>query len=141
MSNRERFIDFMRRGFEQGDDTVVDELTAPDLVEHQFGLDGSGAAAREKVKAAIREVHRMVPDMRYSFDAMTEDGDTLWVRMTGRGTHQGGLFGGAPTGNPVEVTVIDICRFDAEGRIAEHWGVPDRFALLAQTGTLARLVA
>jgi len=26
-----------------------------------------------------------------------------------------------------------------DGRIVEHWGVPDRFALLAQTGVLARI--
>ena len=40
MTNRDRFIEFMQRGFEQGDDTVVDDLCAPDLVEHQFGLAG-----------------------------------------------------------------------------------------------------
>jgi predicted ester cyclase len=28
----------------------------------------------------------------------------------------------------------------ADGQITEHWGVPDRFALLAQTGVLDRLV-
>jgi predicted ester cyclase len=26
-----------------------------------------------------------------------------------------------------------------DGRIVEHWGVPDRFAMLAQTGILGRL--
>jgi hypothetical protein len=33
----------------------------------------------------------------------------------------------------VEITVIDIARI-VVGRIVEHWGEPDRFALLAQTG-------
>ena len=28
-----------------------------------------------------------------------------------------------------------------DGRIVEHWGVPDRFAILAQTGGLERLGA
>lgn len=28
-----------------------------------------------------------------------------------------------------------------DGRIVEHWGVPDRFAILAQTGALDRLVS
>jgi predicted ester cyclase len=28
-----------------------------------------------------------------------------------------------------------------DGRIVEHWGVPDRFAALAQTGVLDRLAA
>ena len=30
-------------GFATGNDAVVDELCSPDLVEHQFGLSGSGA--------------------------------------------------------------------------------------------------
>lgn len=129
MTNRDRFIEFMQRGFEQGDDTVVDDLCAPGLVEHQFGLAGTGKPAIEHVKQAIRDVHRMNPNIRYSYDAMVADGDTLWVRMTGRGTHC--------SGKPVEIAVIDICRYDEQGHIAEHWGVPDRFALLAQTGALA----
>ena len=36
--------------------------------------------------------------------------------------------------------VIDVCRV-VDGRIVEHWGVPDRFAALAQTGVLDRLAA
>jgi predicted ester cyclase len=38
----------------------------------------------------------------------------------------------------VEITVVDIARV-VDGRIIEHWGVPDRFALLAQAGVLDRL--
>ena len=36
--------------------------------------------------------------------------------------------------------MIDVCRV-VGGRIVEHWGVPDRFAALAQTGVLDRLAA
>jgi len=31
--------------------------------------------------------------------------------------------------------VIDICRFE-NGKLVEHWGVPDRFAALHQVGAL-----
>jgi predicted ester cyclase len=34
--------------------------------------------------------------------------------------------------------VIDVARI-VDGQIVEHRGVPDRFALLAQTGVLDRL--
>ena len=40
----------------------------------------------------------------------------------------------------MDFTVIDVCRV-VDGRIVEHWGVPDRFAALAQTGVLDRLAA
>jgi predicted SnoaL-like aldol condensation-catalyzing enzyme len=36
--------------------------------------------------------------------------------------------------------VIDVCRV-VDGRIVEHWEVPDRFAALAQTGVLDQWAA
>jgi len=63
------------------------------------------------------------------------DGDKLWARMTCRGTHQGPLMGLPPTGKPFTITVIDVCRFE-EGKVVEHWGVPDRFAQMHQLGLL-----
>ena len=124
-------------GFATGDDTIVDELCSADLVEHQFGLAGRGAEAVEHVKAAIRDVHGMAPDLRFTIEDAVESGDTIWVRVRGRGTATGPFFG-PPSGRALDFTVIDVARVVA-GRIVEHWGVPDRFAVLAQTGVLARL--
>jgi predicted ester cyclase len=124
-------------GFVAGDTSVVDQVCSPDLVEHQFGLAGTGARARENLKAAIRDVHRAVPDLSYAIEDCAERGDTIWVRVRVRGTATGPLFG-PPSSKPVDITVFDQARV-AGGLIAEHWGVPDRFALLAQTGLLGRL--
>ncbi|MGZ4506632.1 MAG: ester cyclase [Blastococcus sp.] len=124
-------------GFATGDGAVVDELCSPDLVEHQFGLAGSGAEAVAHLKAAMADVHRAVPDMAFTIEDSVERGDTIWVRARGRGTATGPFFG-PPSGRPVDITVSDVARV-VDGRIVEHWGVPDRFALLAQTGVLARL--
>ena len=126
-------------GFATGNDAIVDEVCSPDLVEHQFGTAGRGAEAIAHVKAAIRDVHAAMPDLRFTIEDSVETGDVIWVRVRGQGTATGPFFG-PPSGQPVAFTVIDICRI-ADGRIAEHWGVPDRFAVLAQTGVLARLAA
>jgi predicted ester cyclase len=124
-------------GFATGDAAVVDDLCSPQLVEHQFGLAGDGPEAIAHVKAAIRDVHAAVPDMAFTIEDWAQSGDRIWVRAVGRGTASGPFFG-PPSGRPVEVTVIDVARV-VDGQIVEHWGVPDRFALLAQTGVLARL--
>jgi predicted ester cyclase len=127
-------------GFATGDDSIVDELCSPDLVEHQFGLAGaSPTEALEHIRAAIRNVHEAFPDVQFTIEDHAEVGDTIWVRVRGRGTATGPYFG-PPSGRPVDFTVIDICRV-VDGRIVEHWGVPDRFAVLVQTGILDRLVA
>ena len=124
-------------GFATGDDSVIDELCSPDLVEHQFGLAGAGAEAIAHVKAAVRDVHAAVPDMHFTIEDAVVDGDRVWVRVRGQGTNTGPFFG-PPSGLPVDITVFDQARV-LDGRIIEHWGVPDRFALLAQTGVLARM--
>jgi predicted ester cyclase len=124
-------------GFATGNGDVVEELCSPDLVEHQFGMSGTGAEAKEHVKEAIRQVHAATPDMTFTIEDSVEKGDTIWVRVRAKGTATGPFFG-PPTHRPVEITVIDILRI-VDGRIFEHWGVPDRFALMAQTGVLDRL--
>jgi predicted ester cyclase len=124
-------------GFSTGETAVVDELCSPDLLEHQFGMAGRGADAVAHVKQAVREVHASIPDMSFTIEDCVESGDRIWVRAVGRGTASGPFFG-PPSGRPVELTVIDVARV-VDGVIVEHWGVPDRFALLAQTGVLDRL--
>jgi predicted ester cyclase len=124
-------------GFATGDGAVVDELCSPELIEHQFGLTGAGATAVEHVKAAMRDVAGAMPGLTFTIEDSVEQGDTIWVRVSGRGTASGPFFG-PPSGRPVAFTVIDIARI-VDGRIVEHWGVPDRFAVLAQTGVLDRL--
>jgi predicted ester cyclase len=125
-------------GFSTGDESVVDQLCSPGLVEHQFGLAGaSSEEALAHVRAAVRDVHAAVPDIRFTIEDSVEVGDTIWVRVRARGTATGPFFG-PPSGRPIDFTVIDVCRV-ADGRIVEHWGVPDRFAMLAQTGVLDRL--
>jgi predicted ester cyclase len=127
----------LEEGFATGDAAVVDELCAADLVEHQFGLAGTGPEAIQHVKEAIRDVHAATPDISFTIEDAVERGDTIWVRVRAQGTATGPFFG-PPSGRPIDITVIDIARV-VDGRIVEHWGVPDRFALLAQTGALRRL--
>ena len=134
-------VEVLRRifdeGFATGNAAIVDEVCAPDLVEHQFGLAARGPEAIAAVKAAIRDVHQAFPDARFTIEDAAEVGDLAWVRVHGEATATGPFFG-PPSGRRVAFTVFDQVRLVA-GRIAEHWGVPDRFALLAQTGVLDRM--
>ena len=142
LATRSEAYEVIRRmfdeGFATGNGAVVDELCSPELVEHQFGLAGATAAeAVQHVKDAMSDVHRAVPDIAFTIEDSVERDDTIWVRARGRGTASGPFFG-APSDRPVDITIVDIARV-RDGRIVEHWGVPDRFAMLAQTGLLERL--
>jgi predicted ester cyclase len=52
-----------------------------------------------------------------------------------RGRHTGMWFGVAPSGNQVEIRVMDLVSY-RDGQWAEHWAVADAVSLLRQTGGL-----
>ncbi|MFC6156296.1 ester cyclase [Kribbella sp. NPDC058693] len=134
---REVLERILHEGFATGNDAIVDELCAPDLVEHQFRPGQSGGEAREQVKAAIRQVHELMPDIKYTLEESVVVGDVVWARGRARGTATGAFFG-PPSNAPIDIALFEMARV-VNGQIVEHWGCPDRFALLEQTGALARL--
>jgi predicted ester cyclase len=87
----------------------------------------------------VEFLRKAFPDFHLTIEELAADGDKVWIRMTARGTNLGG-FMGPPNGKSFEVAVFDLLRFQ-DGKVVEHWGTPDRFALLAQLGMLPRAPA
>ena len=110
---------------------IVDELVSPDFREHQRGQK----SGPENLKALIRQLRDWFPDFTLTPDDIVQGGDTVWGRMKGRGTNTGPIMGHPPTGNRLEIDVIDIIRF-RDGKMVEHWGVPDQLGMMQQMGLL-----
>ncbi|HEY3764731.1 MAG TPA: ester cyclase [Gaiellales bacterium] len=128
-----RLID---EGFNGGDLSVADEVTGPGFVEHQdFGPNH--AAGAEGVRAVIASLKRAFSDFRLEIQDVAVAGDTAWARLVATGTHDGPFMGHAPTGRTMRADVLDVIRV-ADGRMVEHWGVPDRLAVLQQLGLMQR---
>ena len=136
-------VEVLRRvvmeGFATGNTDVVDELCSLDFVEHQANLAASGQEAIAGLKRAIQEVHASMPDIVYTLEDWAVRGDVAWVRFRSRGTQTGPFFG-PPAGAPIDITVMDAARV-VDGRMVEHWGVPDRFSILQQSGVLRRWIS
>jgi predicted ester cyclase len=109
---------------------LIDEYFEPDFVENQFGMRPTIHGMKEN----FQYLYHAFPDGRFKIEDMVADGDKVWLHLTFSGTNTGG-FMGPPNGKPVRVTVMDILRLK-NGKVVEHWGVPDRFAVLAQLGLL-----
>lgn len=130
ITNEELFRILIEEGYSKGDVTVFDKYTSPDFVEHQYGFNPPNV---EGVKKSINSLHDAFPDFTLTIEDLLIDDDKVWGRMTGRGTHKK-QFGPLPaTGKTFEITVIDIIRCK-DGKLVEHWGVPDRLALMEQLG-------
>jgi predicted ester cyclase len=137
LPNEELVRRVIDEGFSQGKLEVIDEIFAPDAIEHQFRGLGQPQSGPEGVKAVVSGLRASFPDLRYTIEDLAIDGDKVWVRMVGYGTNLGPYMGQPATGQSIAIDVIDIVRIK-DGRIVEHWGVPDRLGAMMQMGILAQ---
>lgn len=129
--NKANMIRLLEDLFIRGNFKVVDELVAPDFVEHSAapGMPG-GIAGLKAIAEAIRAGY---PDFTFSTDDVVAEGDRVVLRLTEEGTHQGMLFGVPPSGKHARWSAIHIIRVQ-DGKMAEHWDVIDLMSMMRQIG-------
>jgi predicted ester cyclase len=125
-----RIID---EGFNTGNLDVCDELVAPDSLENQRG----SKPGIEGIKDTIRTLRSWFSDFELTIVDLIANDDTVWFRGRATGVNTGNVMGRPATGRPFDITVIDIVRF-ADGKVVEHWGVPDQLGMLIQLGLFGR---
>ena len=127
-----------RRYFEEawnrGKVEVLDELLAPEYVNHTPSF-GSPPPGPDGLKPIVLAMRRAFPDLHYTIEEVVATPDAIAIRTTMTGTHEGDLFGIAPTHRRVRVTQIQIERLRG-GRIVEHWRVTDELTLMRQLGVV-----
>jgi ketosteroid isomerase-like protein len=125
--NVEIFRAIIDRGFTRGDLSIADEVCAAKLIEHQ-DPPTTVIPGPEILKDQIRTARANTKGFALTIEDLVEDGNKVWGRSKATGTE-------LSSGKPFSIDVIDICRFE-NGKLVEHWGIADIFALLQQTGGL-----
>ena len=125
-----RFYDLLSAGDIDG----FGALLADDFVEHEEtpGL----APTKDGVLEFFRMYRAAFPDLRMDPEDVLASGDKVVARVRATGTHRGEFMGMPPTGKSIDVQLIDILRFDDDGRAREHWGVFDVMAMMQQLGVV-----
>lgn len=121
----------VEEGFGARNFQVIDELMSDSCAENQFGMKGG----KDGIKKSIQSLHQGFPDIKYHFQKFSENQNTIWVHYKVSGTHLGDFMGIPPTGGKFTIDLMDVARVE-NGQVVEHWGIPDRFALLSQLGLL-----
>jgi steroid delta-isomerase-like uncharacterized protein len=124
----------MEEVFNRGNISQIDELFAPDFVEHEELPPGipTGSAGVKQLSTMLRSAF---PDFKATIDDIIAEGDKVVVRSTWSGTQKGEFMGIPPTGKSVSFGVIDIVRI-AGGKFVEHWGQMDNMSLMQQLGVI-----
>jgi len=120
--------------FGEGRLEVADEIISADFVGYDAALPEPNRGI-EGVKQSAAGYRAAFPDITFVVDEQIAEGDTVVTRWTGRGTHEGDLFGIAPTGKQATVTGISIDRI-ADGKVVEDHTNWDTFGLMQQIGAI-----
>ena len=118
--------------FGQGRYEVVDEIVAPDSVDHGTPPPGM-PSGREGLKAIARAMRAAFPDLKNTVDLQVAEGDLVAGKITYTGTMKGDLFGMKATGKQATWTESHFVRVK-NGKVIEHWGDIDQLSMLRQLG-------
>jgi lactoylglutathione lyase len=113
-----------------GDDRVLDDLVATDLVNHAAGPQG-----REGLRTILRTIEADLGPTELEQHRLVAEGDLVVQHVTLHGTHRAStmpLLADVPvTGRSAAWTFIHIWRV-ADGMLVEHWACRDDMGLLEQ---------
>ncbi len=115
--NKERLYQLYEEALNRGNLALIDELFAPDFVDHSTPDQPPGPAG---VKDYFRAIRSGFPDIQVVLDDVIAEGDRVVVRTTWRGTHLGVYDGVAATGQRIARTLIQIFRV-VDSLIVEEW--------------------
>ena len=123
----------------QGQLDTVDEIYTSDYVlDAPVRSDGSSQArgltqGREQLKQRVTLFRTAFPDIHFSQDDIVGEGDSVVVRYTFSGTHQGVFAGVEPGGRSISIMGILIAHLK-DGKIREAWSAFDSAELMKQLG-------
>jgi steroid delta-isomerase-like uncharacterized protein len=132
--NKELVRRLYEEGFNSGELDVVDQLVSPDVVtQNPIILDAP--TGPESVRGGIEMIRRAFPDIHVDVLDLVAEGDRVaaFPRMTG--TNAGDYRRGGATNRTGSMRAFFIWRIP-DGRLAESWGVADRFEFLQQLGII-----
>ena len=115
-------------------DAVMKEVLAPNYQRVRGGMRHLAAnAAGQGFPGSGAFLRAAIPDRVDVIEEVIAEGDRVGLLFRLTGTHQGNLFGIAPTGKTIDVYEAAILRI-ANNQIAEAWFMADEAGLLKQLG-------
>jgi steroid delta-isomerase-like uncharacterized protein len=125
--------------FAQGKTEVVDEVLEADFVCHDPNSETGEIRGAQTIKGEIDYFRNAVPDLFWHVEDQLAEGDKVTTRYTLGGTHQGEFFGVPGSGKRIEISGINVDRFDESGKMVEEWASYDLLGAMRQAGAIPEL--
>lgn len=124
--------------FKTGDVDALDGSLHPVWVNRP--RNPQEGSSPEGFKGTIRYLRSVFPALAIVPEEPIEAGDKVITRSVGTGTQRSEFLGLPATGKRMHFRAIDVHRFE-DGRIVESWHLQDYYAMLAQLGAIANVMA
>lgn len=113
---------------------TLEEFVSPAFRDHTPlpGLPDNLEGMRQRLLV----LHDAFPDFHSTLLDLMAEGDKVFALIRSTGTHQRAFVGVPPTGRRFVIDEMHLMRF-REGKLIEHWGIPDFFAMLEQLGLIS----
>jgi steroid delta-isomerase-like uncharacterized protein len=134
--NKENMRRVLEEAFGQGRVEVVDEVLHSNFVCWDPNSESGEIRGADTIKSEIEYFRNAVPDLTYTVDDQIVEGDMVVSRYTASGTHQGEFFGVPGSGKRIEMTGINIDRFDESGKLVEEWVEYDLLGAMRKIGAI-----
>jgi steroid delta-isomerase-like uncharacterized protein len=134
--NKEKIRRVFEEAFGQGKVEVIDELLHSDFVCYDPNSEAGEVRGADTIRGEVGYFHNAFPDFFWRVEDQVAEGDKVTSRYTFGGTHQGEFFGVAGTGKRIEITGINIDRFDEDGKLVEEWAEYDLLGAMRQIGAI-----
>jgi len=134
--NKAKVRRFVEEGFGEGKTEVVDEVLHSNFVCYDPNSETGEIRGADNVKSEIGYFQNAFPDFFWRVEDQVAEGDKVTTRYTFGGTHQGEFFGVPGTGKRIEITGIQIDRFDQSGQLVEEWPEYDLLGAMKQIGAI-----
>lgn len=132
--NKAQYRRTFEEAFNQGNLAIVDDLVAPDFLNHEVppGMNNRGP---DSTRQAITMLRTAFPDLHVTIKELVAEGDTVAGRVTMSGTHLGPFQGIPPTGRTFQQDQMHFVRF-RDGKGIEHRAVRDDLGMMRQLGVI-----
>jgi steroid delta-isomerase-like uncharacterized protein len=135
--NKEKMRRVLEEAFGQGKVEIIDEVLDPDFVCWDPNSESGEIRGADTIKGEIDYFRNAVPDLTYTVEEQVVEGDKVVSRWKASGTHEGEFFGVPGSGKRIEMTGINIDRFDESGKLIEEWPEYDLLGAMEQMGAIS----
>ena len=122
------------KAIENGDVSKIDSFITEDAVDHSGAGGMMEVKGRENIKKDLATMKQDFTDFKIDIMQEAAHGDYLFVLGKMTGTTSANPGHGMPPNKKIEMTSVDVLKFNSDGIFTDHWSFNDPKEMMAMMG-------